>query len=111
MACWDSLNIYSSNIRDENDYCGVVQNNYPGCGRCSYCHSSNKHNPKWIKEHQATYDAWRKENNLMFRCHWENKNGQNGNFLFCCSSLERAREVAKESVFNWTTLLIEPFNH
>ena len=113
MACWDSLNIYSSNIRDEDgsDYCGLVQNEYPGCGRCSYCHGSNKHIPERIQKHQNAYDAWREENNLIFRCRWENKSGQNGNFLFCSSSLEKAREVAQKSVFNWTTLFVELFPH
>jgi hypothetical protein len=107
MACWDSMNIYSDDFRDDDCH-GFISNNYPGCGFCSYCCRQNDYDDERIQQHQREQQEWLKENNITFICTWTNERGKKGIFRFHSSSLDKAREIAKESIWDWTTLLVEP---
>ena len=109
MSCWDSNVIYSDNW-DNDNYCGILLNEYPGCGSCSHCVWSNDYDRTKIAAQQQQQAEWLQNNPTRYKCNWLNKRGERGTFTFRSSSLERAREVAKISVYEWESLLIQVSN-
>ncbi len=107
MSCWDSYNIYPSDIRSDV-VCGWISNDYPGCGSCGYCHHRNNHDREKITIAQQEFWDWANKNGKLFSCYWENQSGLSGTFQFRSSDLDQARLVAQESVYNWKTLLVQP---
>ena len=105
MGCWDSRMIYADDWKNDN-YCGTILNQYPGCGHCSDCVSSNDYDRKKIVAHQKQQAEWMQNNPTLYQCTWLNERGEHGTFTFRSSSLEQAREVAKISVYEWVSLLV-----
>ena len=107
MACWDSQEIMAS---DSDIRVGSIADGYPGCGMCSLCTYENKYDEKRIAKAIRRMEAWYAANPHRYICTWTNDQGYTGTFEFRCSSLTAAREVAKASVFGWTSLLVHPFS-
>ncbi len=106
MSCWDSHVIYSSDINDDDIY-GHIDNEYPGCGSCSFCCYQNSYDSEKIAKDQNLFQEWIKKNNKRYRCDWTTDKGR-GSFSFRASSLSNANEVARKSIDDWTTLYVVP---
>jgi len=106
MSCWDSKEIWASNDPDDQ-YHGHIYDNYPGCGSCSFCCYCNDYDSEEISKQQQLFWDWMRDNPLIYSCSWVDQNGYCGKFQFRSSSLERAREVAINSIYEWETVLVK----
>ena len=96
MACFDRFEFGTDEII-------VLANDYPGCGMCSHCCRTMEKDER--DEAYAIAKEWEKVNAKRYRVIWETESS-NGDFEFNCSSLEKAREVAQNSVYAYTSLLV-----
>ena len=103
MACLDSGDIIAFND-PECDIQGWIHDDYPGCGLCSYCCST--FSPQKREEIYQKAKQWEQVNTKRYLCKWTNLNGFYGEFSFRSTSLEKAREVAQASVYDWTSILV-----
>lgn len=109
MGCYGYGEIFADNDRDDN-YHGCVENGYPGCALCPMCCYAADYNDEVIKNNYNEYLKWRSDNPNEYTCTWSCSRGYFGTFTFFAPSLERAREIAKESVYEWVSLVVKPFN-
>lgn len=107
MGCMDSrhFGIESINNWDPLAKFGFLDDDYPGCGACSDCLYSVDYDREKVTSLAAEANLWHKENPNRYTCRWELGNHY-GEFDFFAGSLEKAREIAMRSLFQWDTMLV-----
>lgn len=106
MGCFDGYNIVADNDRTYTPN-GYIATDYPGCGVCPDCSASVGYDRDKIGQSYIAALAWRSANPYLYECVWTNGR-MRGTFTFRSSSLDKAREVANESVYQWDSLLVRP---
>lgn len=88
---------------------GHLDDGYPGCGYCPDCCYYADYDRNKIAANAAKAERWHERNPYTYLCKWETEQGYYGSFIFRSGSLEEARKVAKNSLFDWSTLLVSRY--
>lgn len=108
MGCMDSYyyGFEADNDREGTRRFGYLNNDYPGCGACPDCCYDLNYDRDKINQAAAISQKWQQENPHTYLCKWEVE-GFYGSFQFRAASLDKAREIAKSSLYDWESLLVQ----